>query len=88
MTHIDPDEQKLTATFGEHLMTYAVGGLDDLVHCFAKTIHKSQSVGTEYPVVVPPPATRHYMMFKRNLIDAGFTRGKRLVVPVGQISRS
>lgn len=48
----------------------------------ATTIHKSQ--GSEYPVVVIPISTQHYMMLKRNLIYTGITRGKRLVVLVGQ----
>ena len=50
--------------------------------CYATSIHKSQ--GSEYPVVVIPVSTQHYMMLKRNLIYTGITRGKRLVVLVGQ----
>jgi exodeoxyribonuclease V alpha subunit len=82
VTHIDPDEQELTATFDDHIVTYAFGELDELVLCYATTIHKSQ--GSEYPVVVIPVSTQHYMMLKRNLIYTGITRGKRLVVLVGQ----
>lgn len=82
VTHIDADEQELTATFDEHIVTYAFGELDELVLCYATTIHKSQ--GSEYPVVVIPVSTQHYMMLKRNLIYTGITRGKRLVVLVGQ----
>ncbi len=82
VTHIDPDEQELTATFDQHTVTYAFGELDELVLCYATTIHKSQ--GSEYPVVVIPISTQHYMMLKRNLIYTGITRGKQLVVLVGQ----
>lgn len=82
VTHIDQDEQELTATFDEHVVTYAFGELDELVLCYATTIHKSQ--GSEYPVVVIPVSTQHYKMLKRNLIYTGITRGKRLVVLVGQ----
>lgn len=82
VTQIDPDEQELTATFDDHVVTYAFGELDELVLCYATTIHKSQ--GSEYPVVVIPVSTQHYMMLKRNLIYTGITRGKRLVVLVGQ----
>lgn len=82
VTHIDPDEQELTATFDGHVVTYGFGELDELVLCYATTIHKSQ--GSEYPVVVIPVSTQHYMMLKRNLIYTGITRGKRLVVLVGQ----
>ena len=46
------------------------------------TIHKSQ--GSEYPAVVIPLVTQHYMMLARNLLYTGVTRGKRLVVLVGQ----
>ena len=52
------------------------------VLCYATTIHKSQ--GSEYPVVVIPISTQHYLMLKRNLIYMGITRGKTLVVLVGQ----
>jgi len=82
VTQIDADEQELSVTFDDHIATYAFGELDELVLCYATTIHKSQ--GSEYPVVVIPISTQHYMMLKRNLIYTGITRGKRLVVLVGQ----
>jgi ATP-dependent exoDNAse (exonuclease V) alpha subunit len=69
-------------TFDGRVVTYPFGELDELVLCYATTIHKSQ--GSEYPVVVIPISTQHYMMLKRNLIYTGITRGKRLVVLVGQ----
>jgi exodeoxyribonuclease V alpha subunit len=46
------------------------------------TIHKSQ--GSEFPAVVIPLATQHYMLLQRNLIHTGITRGKRLLVLIGQ----
>ena len=49
---------------------------------YAATVHKSQ--GSEYPAVVIPVLTQHYAMLKRNLLYTGVTRGKRLVVLVGQ----
>jgi ATP-dependent exoDNAse (exonuclease V) alpha subunit len=58
------------------------GELDELVLAYATTIHKSQ--GSEYPAVVIPLGTQHYMMLARNLLYTGVTRGKRLVVLVGQ----
>ena len=63
-------------------MTYPFGELDTLVPAFATTIHKSQ--GSEYPAVVIPVVTQHYTMLARNLLYTGVTRGKRLVVFVGQ----
>jgi ATP-dependent exoDNAse (exonuclease V) alpha subunit len=56
--------------------------VDTLVPAYAATIHKSQ--GSEYPVVVIPVLTQHYAMLQRNLLYTGITRGKRLVVLVGQ----
>ena len=53
-----------------------------LVPAYAATIHKSQ--GSEYPAVVIPMLTQHYAMLLRNLLYTGVTRGKRLVVLVGQ----
>ncbi len=55
--------------------------LDQLVHAFAVSVHKSQ--GSEYPAVVIPLATQHYLMLQRNLLYTAITRGKRLVVIVG-----
>lgn len=49
---------------------------------YAATIHKSQ--GSEYPAIVIPVLTQHYAMLQRNLIYTGITRGKKLVVLVGQ----
>ncbi len=60
---------------------YERAELDQLVHAFAITIHKSQ--GSEYPAVVIPLLAQHYMMLQRNLLYTAITRGKRLVVLVG-----
>ena len=54
---------------------------DELVHAYAVSIHKSQ--GSEYPAVVVPIMTQHYVMLQRNLLYTGITRGKKLVVLVG-----
>jgi exodeoxyribonuclease V alpha subunit len=56
--------------------------LDELMLAYATTIHKSQ--GSEYPAGVIPLITQHYPMLQRNLVYTGVTRGKRLVVLVGQ----
>ena len=64
----------------EHV--YGFGELDTLVPAYAATVHKSQ--GSEYPAVVIPVLTQHYAMLRRNLLYTGVTRGKRLVVLVGQ----
>ncbi len=82
VTGIDRDEEEIAVEFDGRLVSYPFGELDELVLCYATTIHKSQ--GSEYPVVVIPISTQHYMMLKRNLIYTGITRGKKLVVLVGQ----
>ena len=63
-------------------VTYGFGELDEIVLAYATTIHKSQ--GSEYPAVVIPLTTQHYPMLRRNLLYTAVTRGKRLVVIVGQ----
>ena len=79
---VDADEGELTAGFDGRRVTYGFGELDRLVLAYAATIHKSQ--GSEYPAVVIPVLTQHYAMLQRNLLYTGITRGKRLVVLVGQ----
>ena len=59
-----------------------IATLDTLLPAYAATGHKSQ--GSEYPAVVIPVLTQHYAMLRRNLLYTGVTRGKRLVVLVGQ----
>jgi exodeoxyribonuclease V alpha subunit len=79
---VDPAEGELAATFDGRTVTHEFGELDTLVPAYAATIHKSQ--GSEYPAVVIPVMTQHYAMLQRNLLYTGITRGKRLVVLVGQ----
>ena len=79
---VDPEAGELTARFDGRAVTYGFGELDTLVPAYAATIHKSQ--GSEYPAVVIPVLTQHYAMLQRNLLYTGVTRGKRLVVLVGQ----
>jgi exodeoxyribonuclease V alpha subunit len=79
---VDPDAGELSAVFDGRPVNYGFGELDTLVPAYAATIHKSQ--GSEYPAVVIPILTQHYPMLQRNLLYTGITRGKRLVVLVGQ----
>ena len=79
---VDMEEGTLTATFDGRPVTYDFGELDEIVLAYATTIHKSQ--GSEYPVVVIPVVMQHYTMLQRNLIYTGVTRGKKLVVMLGQ----
>jgi exodeoxyribonuclease V alpha subunit len=79
---IDDEEGELVVLFDGREVSYGFGELDELVLAYATTIHKSQ--GSEYPAVVIPLMTQHYMMLARNLLYTAVTRGKRLVVLVGQ----
>jgi exodeoxyribonuclease V alpha subunit len=78
---IDDEEQTLTVSFDGRAVEYDWGDCDELVLAYAATIHKAQ--GSEYPCVVMPLMTQHYMMLQRNLLYTGVTRAKKLVVIVG-----
>ena len=79
---VDPNAGEVAVSFDGRSVTYGFGELDMLVPAYAATIHKSQ--GSEYPAVIIPVLTQHYAMLQRNLLYTGVTRGKRLVVLVGQ----
>ena len=79
---VDLEVGEIAVTFDGRLVGYGFGELDMLVPAYAATIHKSQ--GSEYPAVIIPVLTQHYAMLPRNLLYTDVTRGKRLVVLVGQ----
>lgn len=78
---IDETNAYLRVDFGDRLVDYAFSDLDQIVPAYAITVHRSQ--GSEYPAVVLPMTTEHYMMLRRNLLYTAVTRGKRLVIIVG-----
>ncbi|MCM1500618.1 MAG: ATP-dependent RecD-like DNA helicase, partial [Clostridium sp.] len=78
---VDAENRTLTVNFDHRLVEYDVTELDELVHAYATTIHKSQ--GSEYPIVVMPVLMNHYVMLQRNLIYTGITRAKKILVLVG-----
>jgi len=82
ITGVNADEGELSVSFDGREVSYGFGELDELVLAYATTIHKAQ--GSEYPAVVIPLSTQHYPMLTRKLLYTGVTRGKRLVVLVGQ----
>lgn len=83
ITHINPQARTLSVDFDGIVMPYEYDELDELVPAYAISIHKSQ--GSEYPAVVIPVMMQHYIMLQRNLIYTGITRGKKLVVLVGEM---
>ena len=82
VTRVDPSEGELDVDFDGRAVLYDFGELDEIALAYAVTIHKSQ--GSEYPAVVIPLSTQHYPMLERHLVYTGVTRGKKLVVLVGQ----
>ncbi len=79
---IDPGAEKMTIAFDGRPVEYRFSDLDRLMLAYAVTVHKSQ--GSEYPAVVVPVTTHHYVMLRRNLLYTAITRGRKLVVIVGQ----
>jgi exodeoxyribonuclease V alpha subunit len=82
ISKIDPLEREVMIRFDQRDVVYDFGELDEVAPAYAMTIHKSQ--GSEFPAVVIPLATQHYLLLQRNLLYTGVTRGKQLVVLVGQ----
>lgn len=79
---INPEEGEVLIDFEGKKATYDLHELDEITLAYAMTIHKSQ--GSEYPVVIIPLLTQHYPMLQKNLVYTGITRGKKLVILVGQ----
>ncbi|MBK8100017.1 MAG: ATP-dependent RecD-like DNA helicase [Planctomycetes bacterium] len=81
IAHLDTGGAKVFVQFQEHTQEYRFEDLDDLVPAYAISVHRSQ--GSEYPAVVLPVTTDHFLMLKRSVVYTAITRGKRLVVVVG-----
>ncbi len=82
ISYIDIDNKNITVRFDERCIQYSLDELDEVVTAYAISIHKSQ--GSEYPAVIIPLMTQHYMLLQRNLVYTGVTRGKKLVIFVGE----
>lgn len=78
---IDDVEKQVCVRFEDRRVRYDHADLDELVLAYACSIHKSQ--GSEFPVVVMPIHTQHYVMLQRNLLYTGITRGRQAVIVVG-----
>jgi exodeoxyribonuclease V alpha subunit len=79
---IDEEEGLVYIDYDGRRVEYETGELDEVSLAYATTVHKSQ--GSEYPAVVIPLGMPHYMLLERNLLYTAVTRGKRLVVVIGQ----
>ena len=82
ISSIDLEESEMVIDFDGRQVKYDLNELDEVSLAYATSIHKSQ--GSEYPAVVIPLATQHFVMLERNLLYTGVTRGKKLVVVIGQ----
>lgn len=78
---IDREIQEVNVQFDDRIVTYDFSELDEITLAYAISVHKSQ--GSEYPVVILPVLTHHYIMLQRNLLYTAITRGKKLVFLVG-----
>jgi exodeoxyribonuclease V alpha subunit len=81
ITGIDTEAQEVAVVIDNREILYDFSELDELIHAYAVSIHKSQ--GSEYPAVVIPILTQHYILLQRNLLYTGVTRGRKLVVIIG-----
>ena len=81
ITAIAWESREVTVTIDGREVAYEFGELDEIVPAYAISVHKSQ--GSEYPAVIVPIVTQHYILLQRNLIYTAVTRGKKLVVIVG-----
>jgi exodeoxyribonuclease V alpha subunit len=73
-------ESQAVIRFDERLVEYELSELDEVTLAYAMSVHKAQ--GSEYPIVVIPLLTQHYMLLQRNLLYTGITRAKQMVVLV------
>jgi exodeoxyribonuclease V alpha subunit len=81
ITRIYPEAQQVIISFDGREVDYSFSDLDEIVLAYAISVHKSQ--GSEYPAVIIPILTQHYILLQRNLIYTAVTRGRKLVVMVG-----
>jgi exodeoxyribonuclease V alpha subunit len=82
VTALDPVDQIVAVRIDDREVDYEFSELDELIHAYAVSVHKSQ--GSEYRAVVVPVLTAHFVMLQRNLLYTALTRAKELVVLVGQ----
>jgi len=78
---VDTENQEVIITFDDRDVVYDYPDFDEVTLAYAVSVHKSQ--GSEYPAVIIPILTQHYVLLQRNLIYTAVTRGKNLVVLVG-----
>ena len=78
---LEAENGRVTVAYEHRRVSYEADELDELTLAYAISVHKSQ--GSEYPAVILPIMTQHYLLLYRNLLYTAITRGRRLVVLVG-----
>lgn len=81
ISRLNQEDREMVVDFDGRLIPYASSELDEIVLAYAISVHKSQ--GSEYPAVILPLTTQHYLLLQRNLIYTGITRAKKLMVLIG-----
>ena len=81
ISRIDEEDREVVIDFDGRLVPYDYSDLDELALAYAISVHKSQ--GSEYPAVIVPMTTQHYLLLQRNLLYTAITRAKKLVVLIG-----
>jgi len=81
VARIVPEDREVIVRYDQREVRYDFGELDEIALAYAITIHKAQ--GSEFPAVVIPLATQHYLLLQRNLLYTAVTRARRMVVLVG-----
>ena len=78
---VDREAGRLCVEYDGRLVDYDEGDIEELALAYAISVHKSQ--GSEYPVVILPLVTQHYIMLQRNLLYTALTRAQHMVIMVG-----
>jgi exodeoxyribonuclease V alpha subunit len=81
ISSFDSEESELVVDFEGRQIKYDLDEIDELTLAYAISVHKSQ--GSEYPAVIMPVVTQHYMLLQRNLIYTGLTRARQLAIIIG-----
>jgi exodeoxyribonuclease V alpha subunit len=78
---IDPEDRIIRISFDDKPVEYDYTELDEIILAYASTVHKSQ--GSEYPIVIAPLTTQHYVMLQRNLLYTCITRARKVFTLIG-----
>lgn len=78
---LDREKETLRVAYDGRMVTYDAGDMDELTLAYAISVHKSQ--GSEYPIIILPMVTHHYVMLQRNLLYTALTRAQRMVILIG-----